>query len=233
MTTPPPPHAPVRRGRRPGAGSTRQAVLDAARTRFATDGFTATTIRRVAADAGVDASQVMQFFRSKDELFAAVMSVPADALTRFSAVFDGADDGLGERVVRAFLDIWEGDTESAVPLMAMLRGAIVNDQASAQLREFLQERLLVEAVASRDVTDATLRAGIVSSMLVGLVVGRGVVAVPTLTEADRETLVTLAGPAVQAVLVPASASAPSDGRAGGADDEGTVVDDMGDEGTGR
>ncbi|MEU2678348.1 TetR family transcriptional regulator [Streptomyces sp. NPDC007107] len=192
----------ARRGRRPGTNTTRQAVLDAARTRFATDGFTGTTIRRVAADAGVDASLVMQFFRSKDELFAAVMSVPADALTRFSAAFEGTDDLLGERVVRAFIEVWEVDARTSEPLMAMLRGAIVNEQANKQLREFLQERLLVDAIASRAVDGATLRAGIVSSMLVGLMVGRGIVGVPTLTGAERETLVALVGPAVQSVLVP-------------------------------
>jgi len=203
------------RGRRPGASITRQAILEAARTRFAADGFTATTIRRVAADAGVDASLVMQFFGSKDELFAAVMAVPPEALTRFSTAFEGSDDGLGERVVRAFLDIWEADTPSAAPLMAMLRGAIVNDRASAQLREFLQERLLVAAVASRDLDDATLRAGIVSSMLVGLVVGRGVVGVPTLAGADRETLIALVGPAVHSVLAPAPAATDEDGEGAG------------------
>ncbi|MFE4217202.1 TetR family transcriptional regulator [Streptomyces sp. NPDC056844] len=203
MTAHTTPATPARRGRRPGTNTTRQAVLDAARTRFATDGFTGTTIRRVAADAGVDASLVMQFFRSKDELFAAVMSVPADALTRFSAAFEGTDDLLGERVVRAFIEVWEIDARTSEPLMAMLRGAIVNDQANKQLREFLQERLLVDAIASRDVDGATLRAGVVSSMLVGLMVGRGVVGVPTLAEAERETLVALVGPAVQRVLVPA------------------------------
>ncbi|MGW2282730.1 TetR/AcrR family transcriptional regulator [Streptomyces sp. NPDC001770] len=199
-----------RPGRRPGPSTTRQAVLDAARARFATDGFTATTIRRVASDAGVDASLVMQYFRSKNELFAAVMSIPADALSRFSAAFEGPDELLGERVVRAFLGIWEGDIRSSEPLMATLRGAIVNEQANEQLREFLQERMLINAVASRSVDNASLRAGIVSSMLVGLVVGRDLVRVPTLSEAERETLVRLVGPAVQSVLVPP----PADERTG-------------------
>lgn len=210
----PPAAAGARRGRRPGASTTRQAILDAARTRFATDGFTATTIRRVAADAGVDASLVMQFFRSKNELFAAVMAVPPEALTRFSAAFEGPAEQLGTRVVRAFLDIWEGDAHSSAPLMAMLRGAIVNDQANDQLRGFLQERLLIDGIVGRDVDDASLRAGIASSMLVGLVVGRGIVGVPTLTRADRETLVALVGPAVQKVLVPEPGT--------DADDEGAL-----------
>ena len=41
----------ARRGRRPGTSNTRQAMLEAARARFANDGFAATTIRLVAADA--------------------------------------------------------------------------------------------------------------------------------------------------------------------------------------
>lgn len=210
-----------RRGRRPGSSTTRQAILDAARVRFAADGFTATTIRRVATDAGVDASLVMQFFGSKDELFAAVMSVPPEALARFSAAFEGPGEGLGERVVHAFLDVWEGDAQSSAPLMAMLRGAIVNDRASSQLREFIESRLLVEAIVSRDADDASLRAGIVSTMLVGLVVGRDVVGVPTLAGADHETLIALVGPAVQTVLVPSPDIGPDEARDGkGGDGEG-------------
>src|SRR5579875_3941700 len=139
-----------RRGRRPGPSTTRQAILDAARARFASDGFAATTIRRVAADAGVDASLVMQFFRSKNELFAAVMSISPDALARFGTAFEGPDDYLGERVVRAFLGVREGAPEDSEPLMAMLRGAIVNEQARAQLKEFIQARLF-EAISSRPV----------------------------------------------------------------------------------
>jgi AcrR family transcriptional regulator len=194
------PASEVRRGRRPGTSTTRQAILEAARARFASDGFAATTVRRVAADAGVNASLVMQFFRSKNELFAAVMSISPDALARFSAAFEGPDEGLGERVVRAFFDVWEGGSQDSEPLMAMLRGAIVNDEASGQLREFIQARLL-EAVLSRtSEDDAAVRAGLASSMLVGVVVGRRIVGVPTLANVDSETLVALVAPAIQSVL---------------------------------
>ena len=189
-----------RRGRRPGTSTTRQAILDAARVRFAGDGFTATTIRRVALDAGVDASLVMQFFRSKNELFAAVMSISPDALARFAIAFEGPDEHLGERVVRAYLGVWES-SEDSEPLIAMLRGAIVNEQASEQLREFIQARLLDGMAARRaDHDDAALRAGLASSMLVGIVVGRGIVGVPILASADIETIVALVAPAIQSVL---------------------------------
>nr|WP_197739614.1 TetR family transcriptional regulator [Mycolicibacterium sp. P1-18] len=70
--------------------------------------FAATTIRHVAADAGVDASLVMQFFGSKNELFGAVLSIAPETLARLSRAFEGPEEHLGERVVRAFLAVWEG-----------------------------------------------------------------------------------------------------------------------------
>jgi AcrR family transcriptional regulator len=195
------PVAEVRRGRRPGTSTTRQAILDAARARFASDGFAATTIRRVAADAGVNPSLVMQFFTSKEELFAAVMSISPKSLARFGTVFDGPDDHLGERVLRAYLEVWEGVPEDSEPLMAMLRGAIANEQAGTQLREFIQARLLEGmGTGHLDDPDAALRAGLASSMLVGLVVGRRLVGVPILANANVEKLVRLTAPAIQSVL---------------------------------
>lgn len=187
-----------RPGRRPGAGSSRQAVLDAARARFAGDGFDGTTIRGIAADAGVDPSQVIQFFGSKDLLFAAVMAVPASALERFDTAFEGPDEHLGERVVRAYLDAWEGSDDEREPLMAMLRGAIVNEHAAEQLRAFIQSRLL-HGMGDRG-DDAMLRAGLVASMLIGVIVSRRIVGVPVLAEADTDVLIATLAPAVQLVL---------------------------------
>ena len=201
MATKTKPPVQARRGRRPGANTTRREILDAARARFATDGFAATTIRRIASDAGVNPSLVMQFFTSKEELFAAVMSISPKSLERFSTVFDGPDEHLGERVVRAHLEVWEGAPEDSEPLMAMLRGAIGNEQAGSQLREFIQARLL-DAMGAEggNAPNAALRAGLASSMLVGIVVGRRLVRVPILAEADTETLVALVAPAIQRVL---------------------------------
>jgi AcrR family transcriptional regulator len=158
-------------------------------------------MRLVAADAGVDAAQVMQFFRSKDELFAAVMAIPASALLRFDALYEGPDEHLGERVVRAFLAGWEGIPEESEPLMATLRGAFVNEQAREQLRGFIQSRLLT-GTGERPDPEAMLRSGLAASLLVGLVVGRRIIGVPTLVAADPEELVRIVAPAIQRILVP-------------------------------
>lgn len=199
MTSETEPSPRPRRGRRPGRGNTRQVVLDAARARFANDGFTATTIRRIASDAEVDASLVMQFFRSKDELFAAAMEVPQVVLERFDTAFEGPDASLGERVVRAYLSAWEGSPEESEPLRAMLRGAIVNEFAAMQLRDFLQSRLM-RGASHRPGTDTGLRAGLAAAMLVGVVTSRDIIGVPIISNARSDEIVRLLAPAVQEVL---------------------------------
>lgn len=195
-----------RRGRRPGPNVTRQAILDAARARFAQDGFAGATVRKIAADAGVDASLVVRLYGSKSELFAAVMSIPAGALSRFAEGFDGPPRTVGERVTRAFLSVWDGAPEDSEPLLAMLRAAVSNEQVAAQLREFIQDRLLgALRLGLHDEREAAVRAGLASSMLVGLIIGRRIVRVQALLDEDRESLVRRVAPAIQAILAPEAA----------------------------
>ncbi|WP_410671377.1 TetR family transcriptional regulator [Amycolatopsis sp. cmx-4-68] len=192
-----------RRGRRPGQNATRQAVLDAARRRFAADGFKGTTIRAVAADAGVDAALVMQYFRSKDELFGAVMSISPEALARIADAFGGPVESVGERAVRAYLAVWEGDQPDADALRAMLRGAITNEQATTQLREFIEARLSEDVRHfGPDSHDAAVRVALAASMLIGITVGRQIVRVAALAGEEHEAIVRRVGPALQAVLAP-------------------------------
>ena len=190
-----------RAGRRPGSNQTRQLVLNAARSQFAVDGYAGTTIRKIAAGAGVDSSLVMQFFGSKQQLFGAVMSITPNALSLFAEVFEGPEERIGERLARRFLEIWEGDPADSEPLFAMLRAAISNEQATTQLREFLQARITeLPAAWGHDEDEVALRIGLASSMLVGVMVGRRVVRVPALADQSAESLIRVIAPALQAIL---------------------------------
>jgi hypothetical protein len=84
--------------------------------------------------------------------------------------------------------------------MAMLRGAIVNEHASTQLREFIQSRLTHGTSGRGDA--ATLRAGLAAAMLIGIITSRRIIGVPVLAAADTDTLVTTVGPAIQQLLSP-------------------------------
>ncbi len=199
------------RGRRSGATSTRQDILDAARARFARDGYAGATIRKIAADAGVDAALVLQFFGSKDELFGAVLSITPYALARIADAFDGPAESVGERVARAYLSVWEGEPRHSDPLLAMLRSSIANEQASVQLRDFIQARLMRGVNPRlRDDHDSVLRVALVASMLVGVIVGRKVVGVPSLADEDADAIVARIAPALQVILADPIAAASAD-----------------------
>ena len=77
--------------RRRDAGRTRRRLLDAARERFAADGFSSTTVRQVADDAGVDVALIKRYFGSKEGLFEACLAAAVDDLREQPAP-EGADD---------------------------------------------------------------------------------------------------------------------------------------------
>ncbi|RFA13224.1 hypothetical protein B7R22_13730 [Subtercola boreus] len=188
-------------GPRLGSRASREAILLAARARFAKDGFSGSTIRGIAGDAGVDASLVMQYFGSKNELFAAVIASGPNTISRIAEAFDGPEASLGERVTRAFFEVWDGDPGESEPLQALLRAAIGSEQAATQLRDLIQERVLVD-LGPRLQHDADMktRIEIASSMLVGVVVGRRLVGLDALVRQDRDSLVGYIAPAIQAIL---------------------------------
>ena len=193
----------MRMGRRPGDSTTREAILAAAKKRFAADGFAATTIRRIASEAGVDPSLIMQYYQSKAVLFAASLAVSAEALKCLADAFEGPLAGLGVRVTRAFLTLFEQDGGDAEALMAMQRTAISSDIAATQLRDFLQYRL-VEVISPKlhGLADAPGRAALAASMLVGLIVGRCILRIPVLVNEEQELVIQLVGPSIQTMLTP-------------------------------
>src|SRR5258706_15310717 len=97
----------ARTGRRPGNQDTREAILAAARRAFSERGFDGASIRAIATSAGVDPALVHHYFGSKDQLFVATMQLPIDPSQFLPKVFEGGIDGVGERLVRTFLQLWD------------------------------------------------------------------------------------------------------------------------------
>jgi AcrR family transcriptional regulator len=184
------------RGRRPGDSGTRAAILAAARARFATHGYDRTRIRDVAADATVDPALVHYFFKTKDGLFAAAMELPfrpAELLGR--EVAQGAD-GLGERLVRRMLSVWD-DPAHRGALLSIVHGAAAHEGAATALREFITSELAgrIASVAAQD--RPRLRANLVASQVVGLMMIRYVVRVEPLASLESREVVALVGPTLQ------------------------------------
>ena len=126
----------VSRGRRPGAPDTRAEVLAAARASFAEKGFRGTTIRAVAAAAGVDPALVHHYFGTKDDLFVAALQVSVDPREVLAPVVAAGPDGAGERLLRTFLSVWD-DPELQPGLVALARSMMADDTAGLVRDGFL------------------------------------------------------------------------------------------------
>ncbi|MEH1169110.1 TetR family transcriptional regulator [Micromonospora sp. CPCC 205539] len=189
-----------RTGRRPGNPDTRESILDAARAAFAERGFDAASIRAIAATAGVDPALVHHYFGSKDQLFIAAMNAPVDPGEMLPKVLTGDRDGVGERLVRAFLAIWDSPAGGAA--QALLRSAVSNEWTARLLREFVTTQVLRRVLEHLEVDPAQLplRGSLVATQMIGLAMVRHVVRLEPVASADPETLVAAIGPTVQRYL---------------------------------
>ncbi len=189
-----------RRGRRVAGGDTRTEILTAARTMFGDVGYTATTLRAVALQAGVDPALIVHHFGSKDALFRSAMRVPFNPESIVEIIKSGDPRGLGERVCAYFLGLWEEDA-TREPLLAVLRSALTHEVAADSLRDFVSEALVGRVATLLGVPDAPLRATLVGSQLVGLAIARYVLRIEPLASADATTIAAWIGPTVQRYLV--------------------------------
>ncbi|WP_076468275.1 TetR family transcriptional regulator [Micromonospora avicenniae] len=190
-----------RTGRRPGNPDTREAILSAARSAFAERGFAAASIRTIAAAAGVDPALVHHYFGSKDQLFLAAMQAPVDPRELLPGVLAGDRDGIGERLVRTFLGVW--DSPAGTAGVALMRSAVSNEWTARLLREFVVTQVLRRVLEHLDIDPAELplRGSLVATQLVGLAMMRYVIRLEPVASADPATLVAAVGPTVQRYLV--------------------------------
>jgi AcrR family transcriptional regulator len=191
-----------RRGRRLGEPVSRDAVLSAAKQRFATEGYEKTTLRAIALDAHVDPSMVLYLFGSKEELFRQSLRLILDPEVLVAALTGATDDDpdIGTRMVRTYLRIWE-TPDTAATMRAMLQSATSNTDANDAFRGFMQNYVLtaVSGVLGGG-EQARLRAMLAASNLVGTAVLRYIIQVPPLATLSADEVVALIAPTVTRYL---------------------------------
>ena len=188
------------RGRRPlGSPDARRAVLDAARELFAEVGFERTTMRAVAARAGVDPALIYHYFGDKDGLLFAALQPPVDAATVFTGVADAAERS-GEELVRRLVRLWEDRPEVREQMAAILRTGLSHDHAGRLLRDILSSFILAALGDVLADDRRELRAALIGSHIGGLMLARYILKVPGAAAASPEDLVQAVGPVVQHYL---------------------------------
>ncbi|WP_207544762.1 TetR family transcriptional regulator [Mycolicibacterium elephantis] len=191
-----------RRGRRPGDPVSRDAVLAAAKKRFATEGYEKTTLRAIARDSHVDPAMVLYLFGSKADLFRESLRLivhPDELVAAFTGEADD-DPDIGTRIVRAYMRIWD-QPDTGPSMVAMLQSATSNSDAHEAFREFMQNYVLtaVSGVLGGD-DKARLRAMLAGSQLVGMAMLRYVMKVPPLATLPGDEVVRLIAPTVTRYL---------------------------------
>lgn len=155
------PDAPARRR---DATRTRQLLLDAARRRFAEDGYAATTVRDIADDAGVNVALISRYFTSKEGLFEACLTSAGEALRRSTG-----DIGLDQIPATMAQQIAGAPAGSVAGQLALLLRSSGDERADRIRLDVLRSSAArLAALAGGDAADHLLRAEVVLAAAIGI-----------------------------------------------------------------
>lgn len=143
--------------------ATQNRLLDAARRQFALNGFERTTVREIAAEAGVNVALISRYFGGKEELFARAVAIDLD-LPDLRSV---PRDQLGRRLVEHFFERWEGK-EADDLLRVLVRTAATNSIAAEKISAILHSQIIpvVTRISGQD--GAQRRASLIATQILGL-----------------------------------------------------------------
>jgi AcrR family transcriptional regulator len=160
-----------RPGRPSGSSNTRELILANARELFARNGIGNTSIRAVAAAAGVDSALVHHYFGTKEKLFAAAVRIPIDPIDVIGPLREVPVEELGYRIPSMLLPLW--DSEIGAGFIAALRSILAGSEVNL-FRSFIQDVIAVEVGPRVDNPPGSgaVRIQFVASQLVGVVMAR-------------------------------------------------------------
>lgn len=163
---------------------TEARIIATAGRMFADLGYERTTIRAVAAAAGVDGGLVMHYFGSKDELFARAARFAAEELATGTPaeVADSLLDSLARRLA-----------DEPVASLAVLRSMLTHDEAAEGFRAAAEPRR-TRLAAAIPAPDAGLRADLLSAIVHGVIVERYMLRLGALADASPDEIVNLLRP---------------------------------------
>jgi AcrR family transcriptional regulator len=188
----------ARRGPRPEAG-TRAAIVRAAREEFSANGFEGASVRAVARRAEVDPALVRHYFGTKEALFAASLELPVDPSTVIAQVLRGGPDDVGERLVRAFCELWDPPAHRE-RLVAVMRTLVAGGDVAARVPDFVAGHLVRQVAVAAGAGDPGRAAALAVSQVAGMALLRYVVELEPVASADVDDLVRWYGPTLQRYL---------------------------------
>lgn len=184
-----------------GTDDVRDAVLDSARAAFHARGYVRTSMKGVAAAAGVAPEVVTRYWNSKESLFAAAMRLPFDPASAVPELVAPGLDGMGERLTRATLDLL-ADEESRNDFIALFQAGASATKAARGMQDYVERSIVDRLVRTLGVPDARLRVNLIVSYLMGIATTRYVVRLEPIASMPEDDLVKLVAPTIQNWLDP-------------------------------
>jgi AcrR family transcriptional regulator len=188
-----------RPGRPAGPSDTRERILASARELFARNGIDRTSIRAVAAGAGVDPALVHHYYGTKQQLFAAAIHIPIDPMMVIGPLRETPVEEIGYKLPSLLLPLW--DSEIGSGFIAEIRSLLAGNEVRL-LRSFLQEVIAVEVGSRVDTPPGTgaIRVQFVASQLVGVVMARYILELDPFKSLPVERIAKTIGPNLQRYL---------------------------------
>ncbi|MGB7870371.1 MAG: TetR family transcriptional regulator [Mycobacterium sp.] len=188
-----------RPGRPAGNSDTRDRILANARVLFARNGIANTSIRAVAAAAGVDSALVHHYFGTKEKLFAAAVRVPIDPMDIIGPLRETPVEDLGHKIPSMLLPLW--DSEVGAGLIATLRSILAGSEVNL-FRSFIRDVIAVEVGARVDNPPGSgiIRIQFVASQLVGVLMARYILDLEPFKSLPAEQIVETIAPNLQRYL---------------------------------
>lgn len=199
MTDTKPGHRRKRPGRPTGSSDTRDRILSSARELFARNGIDKTSIRSIAAAAGVDSALVHHYFGNKQQLFAAAIHIPVDPMVVLEPLRRTPIEELGYVLPMLLVPLW--DSEMGDSLIATMRSLLTGSDVSL-IRSFLQEVIVAEVAPRVDNPAGTgrIRVQFVASQLVGVVMARYIIGLEPFASLPPEQIAKTIAPNLQRYL---------------------------------
>jgi AcrR family transcriptional regulator len=188
-----------RPGRPPGSSDTRERILTSARELFARNGIGNTSIRAVAAGAGVDSALVHHYFGTKEKLFAAAINVDVDPAKILGPLRTAPVEDLGRILPALILAMW--DSEAGAGLMATLRSVLAGEQIGI-FRSFLRDVVVTELAGRVDEPPGTgvIRAEFVATQILGIAMARHILELEPMASLPVAQIVDTIAPNLQRYL---------------------------------
>jgi len=186
-------------GRRPGKTATKEQIIIAAQTFFAKISYDKTTIRDIAKQAKVDPALVMHYFGTKQELFIAAMTPPQKVPQKIAKALQGDTEMLGLRLATLFVGFLENKTTNHI-VVGVLRAVIHVPEAASLLKSILVSPILTVFKSSGKLDHPELRATLVQTQLVGLVITRYILKIEPMASLPPDDLITYLAPTLQRYL---------------------------------